>query len=279
VNDTPIAGLTQAPADMLLQSADQLQSRFRALGTGKTPQHTRELEKACREFESLFVAYMLKVMRETIEEAGLGEGDGLGKGIYTDLFDQELSRSIANQGALGISDLLIRRLTPQATPPSEAQPDAGPSPRSDSSLPPRHSGSGDEEDATASIPDFRLPISARLSSDYGLRKDPFTRQTRFHKGIDLAAPAGMPVQAACSGEVVYAGYEKGYGNTVVLQHPQGFETRYAHLGALNVKVGESVAEQQILGSVGSTGRSTGPHLHFEVMRFGKAIDPELALAD
>jgi murein DD-endopeptidase MepM/ murein hydrolase activator NlpD len=79
-----------------------------------------------------------------------------------------------------------------------------------------------------------------------------------------------------SGTVVSAGYENGYGNTILIQHSGGLQTRYAHLGSMNVKTGDVVASQQMIGSVGDTGRSTGPHLHFEVIKMGKAIDPLLA---
>jgi murein DD-endopeptidase MepM/ murein hydrolase activator NlpD len=102
---------------------------------------------------------------------------------------------------------------------------------------------------------------------------------RFHKGLDLAAPEGTPVRAALGGEVVYAGYDGSYGNTVVIRHGDGLQTRYAHLEATDVKRGDLVTQEQVLGKVGSTGHSTGPHLHFEVIRDGERIDPGQALAD
>ena len=124
-----------------------------------------------------------------------------------------------------------------------------------------------------------MPVHAHLSSAFGTRKDPFTHEMRFHRGVDLAAPSGMEVRAACAGRVVSSGFEKGYGNTVVVQHPGGFETRYAHLGTLQVKTGDTLQPKQVLGTVGSTGRSTGPHLHFEVSRHGIKLDPAALLAD
>jgi murein DD-endopeptidase MepM/ murein hydrolase activator NlpD len=112
-----------------------------------------------------------------------------------------------------------------------------------------------------------------------MRKDPFTRQLRFHKGMDLAAPEGSEVRAAMEGEVVFAGFKSGYGNTIIVQQAGGLETTYAHLASIDVKEGAAISADQILGSVGNTGHSTGPHLHFEVSRWGELIDPRNALTD
>jgi murein DD-endopeptidase MepM/ murein hydrolase activator NlpD len=227
------------------------------------------LRAVAKEFEALFLNYMLSVMRETIDESGLTE-KGPGASVYTELFDQEVARSLAGRGALGISDLLIQKLSvPAAAPPEAGQGAASQS--STAAAPGLQADAGDE------IPDFRMPVQARVSSAYGLRQDPFTHQTRLHRGVDIAAPAGMEVHVACAGVVVSAGYEQGYGNTVVVQHPGGFETRYAHLNAMKVNVGDQVQVNGIVGTVGSTGRSTGPHLHFEVIRNGNQVDPEALL--
>jgi murein DD-endopeptidase MepM/ murein hydrolase activator NlpD len=94
-----------------------------------------------------------------------------------------------------------------------------------------------------------------------------------HPGFDLAATTGTPVAAAAGGTVVHAGPAGTYGNLVTLRHDNGFETRYAHLSSIDVKVGDRVEAGSGLGKVGSTGYSTGPHLHFEVRHGGKAIDP------
>lgn len=126
------------------------------------------------------------------------------------------------------------------------------------------------------ITDIQLPVRAPVSSAFGLRKDPFSHQTRFHKGLDLAAPEGMKVVPALPGTVVFAGYENGYGNTVLIQHSEGLQTRYGHLGSINAKVGDFVNSQSTLGTVGDTGQSTGPHLHFEVIRMGRPVDPILS---
>jgi murein DD-endopeptidase MepM/ murein hydrolase activator NlpD len=112
-----------------------------------------------------------------------------------------------------------------------------------------------------------------------MRQDPFTQELRFHRGIDIAAPEGTPVEAALGGKVLFSGYADGFGNTVVVEHGEGYQTRYAHLGSLEVVKGDLLETEQLLGSVGSTGRSTGPHLHFEVSRYGERINPSRALAE
>jgi murein DD-endopeptidase MepM/ murein hydrolase activator NlpD len=118
-----------------------------------------------------------------------------------------------------------------------------------------------------------LEGSGVLTSPFGMRRDPFTGHPAFHKGIDIAAARGTEIQAYDSGEVVFSGWRGGYGNLVVLRHPNGLETRYGHASELSVKVGDTVRTGQVVGKVGSTGRSTGDHLHFEVRVGGEAVNP------
>ena len=113
----------------------------------------------------------------------------------------------------------------------------------------------------------------RLSSRFGERRDPFGGRTRLHTGIDIPGPLGTPVFAAQAGEVRRAGDAGGYGRMVEIDHGNGLRTRYAHLSRIDVRPGEHVAEGQVIGLMGSTGRSTGSHLHFEVRRGGTALDP------
>ncbi len=118
-----------------------------------------------------------------------------------------------------------------------------------------------------------------VSSPFGRRKDPFSSAVRFHAGVDLEAAMGVSVYASASGIVVYAGAQGGYGLYVVIDHGEGVRTHYAHLSAIHVQVGDFVEDGQVLGAVGSTGRSTGPHLHFAVTdALGAFIDP-IALLD
>ncbi len=115
-----------------------------------------------------------------------------------------------------------------------------------------------------------------VSSGYGLRADPFTGRTSIHEGADIASRFGSPIRALGGGVVSYAGQREGaegYGLVVEINHGDGYVTRYAHARKLLVKVGDRVTKGQVVAEVGSTGRSTGPHLHFEVRRDGRAINP------
>ena len=117
------------------------------------------------------------------------------------------------------------------------------------------------------------PAVGRYSSGFGERVHPVTQARSFHAGLDIAAPVGAPVVAAAAGTVERAGAAGTYGNLIVLRHADGSETRYAHLSAIGVEVGDRVTAGQPLGAVGATGRVTGPHLHFEVRTTGRAVDP------
>lgn len=120
---------------------------------------------------------------------------------------------------------------------------------------------------------FIKPVEAPVSSNYGSRNDPFTQKNRFHHGIDLACPSGSTVKAAADGKVVFSGEYGGYGNLVIIEHTNGYQTYYGHLQKSLVKKGDQVTQGQKIALSGSTGRSTGPHLHFEVRRKGKPVSP------
>ncbi len=121
-----------------------------------------------------------------------------------------------------------------------------------------------------------FPIDGYLTSDFGDRPDPFTGEIAFHTGLDIAAEKGAPIQAAASGKVIQASDKKdGYGKCVIIEHASGFSTLYAHCSELNVKEGEYVTAGQVIAKVGSTGRSTGPHLHFSIIINEEFVDPNL----
>jgi murein DD-endopeptidase MepM/ murein hydrolase activator NlpD len=273
MQDSSIGGLVQIPAEMLIGSGNGLERKIQAAQSLTGEKQKGELKKAAQEFEAIFIANLLKVMRETIEESGLLE-EGFGKSIYTEMFDQEISLSMARRGALGISNMLSQNLS--AADASKDLKESIQTPAEKQVMEPNTTASpetsGKKKDEQE-ISDMQLPIQAPISSRFGLRVDPFSHKVRLHKGVDLAAPEGTNIVAALPGTVVSAGYENGYGNSVLIQHAGGLQTRYGHLGSINVKAGDTVASDQLLGAVGDTGRSTGPHLHFEVIRMGKAVDP------
>ncbi len=120
----------------------------------------------------------------------------------------------------------------------------------------------------------RRPITwGWLSSGYGKRVDPITGNEGWHAGVDFAGKAGSDVVAVASGVVVYAGKRSGYGRMVEINHGDGYATRYAHHDELRVAAGEVVKKGQVVGTMGSSGRSTGPHVHFEVLKNGRTLDP------
>ncbi len=217
------------------------------------------MEKAARAFEGYFVQTLLKEMREA---ADLGEGlfSGTEMETFSDLFDQEIAGRIAGRG-LGLADMIVegarRGAALSAYGPSA--PETLPSGRDGFAWP--------------------LPSSTpgRVTSDFGGRVDPLAGEHRHHDGLDLAAPEGTPVLAVRGGVVRRAGDAGGYGNLVEIDHGDGVTTRYAHQAELRVAPGDRVEAGDVLGTVGSTGRSTGPHLHLEGRVDGEAVDPEAFL--
>lgn len=123
------------------------------------------------------------------------------------------------------------------------------------------------------VPNGRPVLQGWISSYFGGRADPFDGRAAFHKGVDFAAPEGSKVVAVASGVVTWARDRFGYGKIVEINHGNGLVTRYAHNQRLLVKVGDTVQKGQAISLIGSTGRSTGPHLHFEVLKGGRAVNP------
>ena len=131
------------------------------------------------------------------------------------------------------------------------------------------------KEATSALP-LRRPASgeADLTSSFGVRLDPFTRTPAMHTGLDFRAEAGAAVRAAGGGRVTSADYSGGYGNMIEIDHGNGVSTRYAHLSSINVVAGQEVAAGAVIGRVGSTGRSTGAHLHYETRVDGEPVNPQ-----
>lgn len=125
---------------------------------------------------------------------------------------------------------------------------------------------------------FASPVnSGRKTSGFGVRRDPIQHDKRFHSGIDIACPIGTRVSAARNGKVIFSGYSGGYGKLVIVKHSRNYCTYYGHLNKIMVKKGDTVSTGQKIAISGNTGRTTGPHLHFEVRKYEKPIDPGLLL--
>jgi murein DD-endopeptidase MepM/ murein hydrolase activator NlpD len=123
------------------------------------------------------------------------------------------------------------------------------------------------------LPLDRPTAEGSISSGFGPRLDPFTGQPAYHEGLDIQGRSGAPVEATAAGQVVFAGASGPYGNMVEIDHGMGFKTRYAHLHRVAVKVGDAVARRQEIGTIGSSGRSAGTHLHYEIRFRDEALDP------
>jgi murein DD-endopeptidase MepM/ murein hydrolase activator NlpD len=136
----------------------------------------------------------------------------------------------------------------------------------------------DQKSLLASVPSV-WPARGWVTSDFGSRLDPYTSERVMHAGLDIAGPHGKEIVSPSDGTVVFAGLEGGYGNVVVLDHGYGIKTRYGHLSFIKVKSGERVKRGDIIAAMGNTGRSTGPHLHYEVRVNGIAQNPRKFILD
>jgi len=212
----------------------------------------RKLRKACQDFESVFTYQLLRSMRRTIEKCDLFHG-GTGEEVYETLLDQELAKSMAGNEDRGLAELLYQQL--------------------------RRRDGAEAGGESVSIGTLRppeppqWPVRGRVSSEFGWRVDPISGEKRFHHGLDLAAGEGTEIHASMPGRVILSDVREGYGNVVVVDHGRGLTTLYAHNRENMVHEGDWVHSGDPLARVGSTGRSTGPHLHFEVRRHGRHLDP------
>lgn len=235
------------------------QMQFAAANDRKTP--GRSLEDVAQEFESLFVQQLLTVMRQSLGDDGLFEGN-TGQDMYASMMDQALAQALSEDGGIGLAGPILQSLR-------KMQDQSGDGATSPAKTPP-------VESAESLAKRFSKALSSyRVTSPVGWRRDPFTDEWKFHKGVDLAFSEGSPIQSMTSGTVVFSGKQRGYGNTVIVEGPGGVRVRYAHLEELEVEEGTDIAKGQEIGLAGSTGRSTGPHLHVEIEQDGKVIDPSV----
>jgi murein DD-endopeptidase MepM/ murein hydrolase activator NlpD len=137
-------------------------------------------------------------------------------------------------------------------------------------------GQMDRLNRTLALVPYRKPVvgEVEFTSGFGVRSDPFLGRPAMHTGLDFRASMGDPVRATANGKVVSAGWSGGYGRMVEIDHGNGLSTRYGHLSEIGVKIGDQIRIGQVIGAVGSTGRSTGPHLHYETRIDGEAVDPQ-----
>ncbi len=204
-----------------------------------------KLLKAAEQFEAMVLGELLRPLRE---HGGM-LGNSMGSKFASDMFHDAILQRVAEGGGIGIKDVLLRNMGAVACNAYEQQ----------------------SQQPAWPVPGHR---AEGVGSGFGERIDPFSGATRMHNGIDVGAPQGTAVYPVLGGRVTYAGESGGYGNLVIVDHGQGVESRYAHLARVSVTEGDWLEGDVALGSVGSTGRSTAPHLHLEVRRNGEAVDPQ-----
>ena len=137
----------------------------------------------------------------------------------------------------------------------------------------RRAKSGKPSNLPAWTGRWRMPVNGKITSGYGYRMHPILRRRRLHTGLDISGKMGAPVRSASAGEVLFASWRGGYGRCIILLHGNNYSTLYGHLSSISVRKGQKVKVGEVIGKVGSTGLSTGPHLHFEVRRNGVPINP------
>jgi murein DD-endopeptidase MepM/ murein hydrolase activator NlpD len=226
-------------------------------GALAAPAKEAPAKAAGKQLEAFFLRQLLSEARPEGADGGFA-GD-----TFKQMFDEAIADKMASAGGIGLADVFSKQLAKQAggttapETPHVAQP-----------MPTMQEGPN-----VAGLPRFVMPVAGRASSGYGTRFDPIQHKEIKHPGFDLAAPTGTTVDAAAAGTVTHAGPAGTYGNLIVIKHADGVETRYAHLSATSVKEGQQVQAGQPIGAVGTTGYSTGPHLHFEVRKDGQPVDP------
>lgn len=229
-----------------------------------------------QQFESMLISQMLREMRRGMLSDDEQE-QGLGAGTFIDQMDSQLGLALSKSGGLGLSEML-RRSIDSRMQPSAAIDTTHPALQMLDLVDRPVQGRGLETDVVDGGPERPAPQGGDIStgaitSNFGWRNDPMTGQVRFHSGRDIRMAYGQDVHAAAAGTVTFAGERGGYGITVEVDHGDGKVTRYGHLSAPAVSVGQTVESGQVIASSGNSGRSTGPHLHFEVLDHGRPVDP------
>lgn len=227
-------------------------------------------------------------------EDSLFGSDG-GSGLAKQMFSEQMATTLADAGGIGLADVIMKSFGGNQTQSAEKNPlqktisavkEIRKTDQENSTVPPttptltspisttdvlRPSSVNEVSSPTSSS--FQLPANGRISSNFGSRFHPIDKKVKFHGGIDVAVPTGTRVNSSADGVVEFAGRKGGYGNLVIVRHADGRETRYAHLDKILVSVGDSVFGGQEIAKSGSTGKSTGPHLHFEVRENGQVVNP------
>ncbi|HWI16432.1 MAG TPA: peptidoglycan DD-metalloendopeptidase family protein [Vicinamibacterales bacterium] len=205
----------------------------------------------------MLISQMLREMKDSMTAEQ--ESGGFGADIMGDTVNTEFSMALSRSGGLGLAESLMKSLQ---------------------KLDPK--GAGQVESTAPVIDGLTMPSAdprslssdPAISSSFGWRADPLHGHRKFHNGTDIKLAYGEEVRAAAAGVVTFAGEQPGYGLVVKVDHGDGLETRYAHLSSTDVRQGMSIEAGSAIARSGNSGRTTGPHLHFEVRKDGQPIDPE-----
>lgn len=224
---------------------------FNALKPELQVQKSSDPKVIAKQVENVFLNEFLKIM---MEQTSFGKDRVIS--TYMPYITAEIAKDIADNRGIGIGEFFLKG--------SEA-------------LRVKSYELSDNKDLKLNSLNSELklghPVKGKVSSQYGLRQDPIDGKVRHHNGMDIAVPEGTSVTSAESGKVVFSGYSSGYGNCVIIEHGNGLTSLYAHNSLNLVKTGDTVEKGKNIALSGSTGRSTGPHLHFEVRKDGAPVDP------
>lgn len=232
-----------------------IQNRSAEMQSKDPADQLKNMRKAAEQFESFFMSQIMEQAYKSIDKSEFSSG-GSGEDMFQSMFMQEVSQQGASAGkGFGLADMIMDSMKKRY------------------GMEELQSEFSTNNDARQHF--FIMPSSGnKISSKFGLREHPIDNALRHHDGIDIAVPEGSPVKAAKAGEVIFSGERSGYGNTVVIRHANNYTSLYAHNADLMVKKGDMVQQGDIISLSGNTGKSTGPHLHFEIRKDGQPVDPE-----
>ncbi len=273
----PQATLNMSQNENILARAQELATQ--TLKTEYTPEERQRLSDSSQEFEAMLVNLMISEMRKGMVSEEGQEGlfeDSQTTKVFRSMLDYEYSKALADHENLGLAEQIMDQFgipTENGTfrlqaPDDIAHPGLSPLSAIASMLPthPESASYGDGK--------FLRPAAGVVSSGFGMRIHPLTHKYQMHQGVDIAMPTGTRIHAAESGRVTFAGHKDGYGKVVIMEHADGYQSVYGHLSDIGVEAGDVVRRGETIGLSGNTGRSTGPHLHFEILKDGKRLDPE-----
>lgn len=291
-------------------NATGLETGAAAVGSaGNTPVRNRAAERAqlallAQEFEALLMNEMLGSWRESLMSSDESEESDHGMGTMVDMVGSEFGRALSKSGGLGIAAQLLKAFDRQLTAPADSpstvsepidrrdvNPDALRRQAAQMMALPTAARAG-QTAHTAAAPGPLVavagaamaafdagvaPVNGTVTSGFGWRRDPLGSDVKFHAGADIRMAYGEEVTSVAAGRVSFAGEQGGYGLTVVVDHADGLQTRYAHLSSTSVNMGDRVSPGQLIARAGSSGRATGPHLHIELLSQGRPVDPSALL--